>query len=236
MSAAPSSGTLRGVSVVVPVAPGDGAWVELLPALLAALPPGADVVLAGAEARPAAVPDSRNVRWIVVPRGRARQLNAGARAARGDWLWFLHADSRLDASTVPALARALGAVGGGGREAVYYFDLAFLPDGPRLMRLNALGAWARSRWGKMPFGDQGLCVPRVVFARLGGFDASAPYGEDHLFVWRARQAGVAVRPARGRLWTSARRYHDAGWLRTTARHVRLTARQAWPEWVKLMRA
>ena len=218
--------------MVIPVAPGDRDWVGLVPALLAALPAGTDVVLAGAEARPVDVPSAPRLRWIVSPRGRARQLNAGARVARGRWLWFLHADSQLDVGTVPALARALGDA----REAVYYFDLAFLPGGPPLMRLNAVGAWVRSRWGGMPFGDQGLCVPRAIFERLGGFDPALPYGEDHVFVWRARQAGIPVRPTRARLWTSARRYRDAGWLRTTVTHVRLTARQAWPEWLRLLRA
>lgn len=227
---------LRDVSVVIPVAPGDDDWTALLPELLAALPPGSDVVLVGAEARPAGLP-AQGARWVVAPRGRARQLNAGARAARGAWLWFLHADSRLDAGTVPALARALGTARAPGvaRDAVYYFDLAFLPGGPRLMRLNALGARARSRLGGMPFGDQGLCVPRRMFDQLGGFDPTLPYGEDHVFVWRARQAGVEICPAGARLWTSARRYRDAGWLRTTVRHVRLTARQAWPEWLRLVR-
>ncbi len=227
-------GTAGGVAVVIPVGPGDEAWRELVAALADALPPGTDVVLAGAEAAPRGVP--AGARWLAAPRGRARQLNAGARAARGGWLWFLHADSRLDPSTAPALARALGAAGAGAeRDALYYFDLAFLGDGPRLMRLNAAGAWLRSRVGGMPFGDQGFCVRRDTWARLGGFDEGAAYGEDHLFVWRARQAGVPVRPAGARLWTSARRYRDDGWLRTTARHVRLTARQAWPEWLRLVR-
>jgi hypothetical protein len=236
VSAAPDP--LDELAVVVPVAPGDDAWRPLL-ADLGALPPRAGVLLAAAEPlAPAAARDAdaalagRRWRWLVAPRGRARQLNAGARAADGAVLWFLHADSRVAPADVAALRDALRAAPG----ALHYFDLAFLPDGPRGMRLNAAGAWVRSRWLGMPFGDQGLCVRRDVWARLGGFDEAAPYGEDHLFVWRARQAGVPLRPTGGVVRTSARRYREHGWGRTTLRHVRLTARQAFPEWVALLRA
>jgi GT2 family glycosyltransferase len=88
----------------------------------------------------------------------------------------------------------------------------------------------------MPFGDQGFCLRREIWERLGGFDTHASYGEDHLFVWKARRAGVPLRPTGGTLRTSARKYQERGWLRTTARHLHLTATQAFPEWLKLVRA
>jgi hypothetical protein len=227
-----SHAPLADLTVVVPIGPGDRDWEGLVPQLAAALPDAADVVCVATTAAPTATLPPR-VRWLVAPRGRARQLDAGARAARGRWLWFVHADSRLDAATVPALARALASPDAA--HALHYFDLAFLADGPALMPLNALGAWLRSRVGGMPFGDQGFCLSRATFDALGGFDVDAPYGEDHLLVWRARRAGVALRPVRARLWTSARRYREQGWLRTTTRHVALTVRQAWPEWRALVR-
>ena len=169
--------------------------------------------------------------WLVAPRGRARQLNAGARTAERDVLWFLHADSRFADDTASALLTALKAA----PEALHFFDLAFLRDGPPAMMLNALGARFRSRFLGMPFGDQGLAIRRSTFHALGGFDESASYGEDHLFVWRVRRAGIALRATGGTLRTSARRYRDRGWARTTGRHVWLTARQALPEWIALVR-
>ncbi|HET8657081.1 MAG TPA: hypothetical protein VFL93_16265 [Longimicrobiaceae bacterium] len=218
---------LRDVAVVVPVGPGDEAWRGL--ALdLRALPPEAEVVFAATE--PVREPPA-GARWVVAPRGRALQMNAGARATRRPFLWFLHADARFAADTLPSLARALAAA----PAALHYFELDFLDDGPALVRLNALGARLRSRWGGMPFGDQGLCLRRDLWERLGGFPGDAPYGEDHLLVWRARQAGARLRPTGGVLRTSARRYREQGWLATTARHLRLTAVQAWPEWVRLLR-
>ena len=87
------------VSVVIPIR-GDTA---LLAGLLDDLPPAAGVEtivsrtgsLAPAEAALRALrPD---VRWVDGPAGRGRQLNAGADAAQGQWLWFVHADCRLPA-------------------------------------------------------------------------------------------------------------------------------------------
>lgn len=222
---------LAGLAVVVPVGPGDSAWRSLVPDL-EALPPEAEVVFVGTQAIVAPPWTRTTWSWIQAPPGRARQLNAGARSTTRPYLWFLHADSRFAPDTLSELARSL-------REhpnALLYFDLAFLADGPQLTRLNQLGTWVRSHWGGMPFGDQGFCLSRDICKRLGGFDTHAPYGEDHLFVWKARRAGVPLRPTGGTLRTSARKYRERGWLSTTARHLRFTAVQAIPEWLKLIRS
>ena len=163
-------------------------------------------------------------RWhrALAPRGRASQQNAGADATTAPWLWFLHADSMLAPGTLPALASLL-------REdtpVLAYFDLHFLDDGPALMRVNALGAWLRSRWLGLPFGDQGLVLPRATFDALGGFDTALVRGEDHDLVWRARRAGVPVRPLRAPIYTSARRYAEHGWARATAGNLMESWQQA----------
>lgn len=219
------------LAVVVPVGPGDEAWQSLLPQL-AALPPDAGLRLVACRPEDAAhacladapdLPADRS--FLVAARGRARQLNAGARATRGDWLWFLHADTRLDdpraavAALHGTLRREPGALG--------YFDLRFAGDGPAATAVNALGARVRSRWLGLPFGDQGLFMARSTFDRLGGFDESLDAAEDHELVWRARRAGVPLRAAGAGIRTSARRYAEHGWARTTLRHLWLTARQAW---------
>ncbi len=133
------------------------------------------------------------------------------------------------ARTLPAL-RAFVAHG---EDALGYFDLAFRKDGPWLAALNAAGANFRARCLGLPFGDQGFVLPAVWFARLGSYDEAATYGEDHLLVWRARAAGLPIRRIGAPLMSSARKYAREGWLRTTVRHVALTARQAWPEWKRL---
>jgi rSAM/selenodomain-associated transferase 2 len=217
------------LSVVVPVGPGDDAWQGLLPQL-AALPGNAQLRLVGCRAQDAAhdvlaaaagLPEDRA--WLLAPCGRAAQMNAGARLTNGDWLWFLHADSRFDdpSGALAALGRSLA----GDSTAIGYFDLRFAGDGPAATAINAVGAWIRSRWLRLPFGDQGLFLARATFERLGGFDESLPAAEDHALVWAARRAGVPLRAAGTSIRTSARRYAEHGWWRTTARHLVLTWRQ-----------
>ncbi len=217
------------LSVIVPLAPGEDEWQPLLEQL-AALPPGSEVIVVCADDVPRPPPPA----WPVQLRyhtcrsepGRARQQNLGARVANGDWLWFVHADSRLRAETLPALQDFIAQ----GNESLAWFSLAFRQDGPRWTALNAAGAnWRAHRLG-LPFGDQGLLLPRARFEALHGFDEHVAYGEDHLLVWAARQAGLPLRHIPAVLETSARKYARYGWLRTTFRHWRLTAAQAWPAW------
>lgn len=213
------------LSVIVPVGPSDPAWRELL-GDLAALDPGAEIILVAIAGAAPGEFDAHEfslrvpARWLEAPAGRARQQNAGASAACGEMLWFLHADSRLPAASVAKAASFAG------RPALGYFDLRFRDDGPRLAQLNALGAWIRSHCLGLPFGDQGLILPRQLFHALGGFDETLSAGEDHALVWAARRAGITLTPLRAPLHTSARRYAAHGWLRTTLRHARLTISQA----------
>lgn len=218
-----------GLSAIVPLAPGEQAWRELLPRLTALR--GVDEVLLVAvdgadpalEAELAALPSTGPaVRLLRAPRGRALQQGAGAQAARGGWLWFVHADTRFDAGVEAALSGALS-----GAPTLYYFDLRFGVDGPRAMRINDVGVWLRCRLFGLPFGDQALLLPARVYRQLGGFEAEVGRGEDHALVWMAHAARVPVRPIGAVVRTSARRYAGAGWLATTVEHVRLTWTQAW---------
>ncbi len=163
--------------------------------------------------------------------GRAKQLNTGANTALGRFLWFLHADTIVSTAAVAALENELQRQ----PTALHYFRLKFQDDGPRQMNLNAAGVWFRSRWLGMPFGDQGICIERSTFQKLGGYDETAAYGEDHLFVWKARQNGICLNGIREPIQTSARKYRQHGWWRTTSRHVILTFRQAIPEFWRLIR-
>lgn len=213
------------LSVVIPVGPGEQAWRGLLPDL-AGLGTGTEILLVAPPSSapvpfdPAGYGLARPARWIEAPAGRARQQNAGARAATGATLWFLHADSRLPRASVETAMRFAG------QEALGYFELRFRRDGPPLVRLNALGARIRSRWLGLPFGDQGMMLPRRSFIRLGGFDESLDAGEDHALVWAARRAGLPLVALDASIYTSARRYAQQGWLRTTLGHLRLSLQQA----------
>lgn len=206
------------VAVVIPVAPGDEAWTALLPALRSAGLGECLLVLARNATAPDAGPGMRIIR---ATKGRAKQLNAGALASAATVLWFLHADSVLDAAVLPALDRHLR----GGANGLGFFDLAFSADGPAAVRLNAWGATLRSRLLGLPFGDQGFVVRREDFFRLGGFPDVD--GEDHAFVWRARRARLPLLALGATITTSARKYARDGWWRTTCGHALATVRQAW---------
>jgi hypothetical protein len=155
---------------------------------------------------------------IMMARGgtRASSMNQAAAVATGRHLWFVHADTTLGSDAVSALLAGLKDTGADLR----YFDVRF--DGGPLMRLTELGVFIRSRLLQLPFGDQALCIPAATFRDLGGYDETAAYGEDHLLVRRARRSGIPVRPIGATITTSARKYRDNGWLRTTLKHCQRT--------------
>ena len=143
--------------------------------------------------------------------GRALQLAAGSRAATGDVLLFLHADTRLEPGWSAAVRRALEdpRVAGGA------FRLRFEASGAGY-RLLEKGVALRSRLGRLPYGDQALFVRRAVLDAAGGI-APVPIFEDLDLVRLIRAAGrLALLDAPA--WTSARRYRRNGVLRQVARN------------------
>lgn len=143
---------------------------------------------------------------LIAPRGRALQMNAGARRACGDVLLFLHADTWLPEGFAEAVERAIaeGAIAG-------RFDVELRGTHPFLPVIATLMN-ARSRWTGISTGDQAIFVRRDVFARLGGF-APIPLMEDVELGTRLRRAG-RLAPLRERVSTSARRWEEEGVART----------------------
>lgn len=139
-------------------------------------------------------------------RGRAVQMNAGADAASGDVLLFLHADTRLPAGFAAAVQQAVerGAIGGR-FDVVLEGEHPFLPVVAFLMN-------ARSRLTRISTGDQAIFVRRDVFAKLGGF-APIPLMEDVELTGRLRRLGPLA-ALRLRVRTSARRWEINGVART----------------------
>lgn len=99
---------------------------------------------------------------LQAPRGRAAQMNAGAARARGHWLMFLHADTRLPWQGLEAI-RQLGAQAQWGRFGVRIDD-----PHPMLAVVSFLMN-LRSRWTGLATGDQAIFVRRQTFERVGGF-------------------------------------------------------------------
>lgn len=143
-------------------------------------------------------------RVIEAARGRALQMNAGARQASGDILYFLHADTLPPAGYDRMILRAMqgGAVAG-------CFRLRFRPS----YRFLDFFAWfSRINLPLCRGGDQSLFVPRSWFEALGGFDERFLIYEDNEFIGRLyRNYRFTVLP--GEVLTSSRRYEHHGLLR-----------------------
>jgi len=145
-------------------------------------------------------------RVLMAPRGRASQMNAGAAAAAGDVLMFLHADTQLPADADTLVLAGLARTGRvWGR-----FDVRF--DRGLRLKLVALTMNLRSRLTGIATGDQAMFITREAFARTGGFPA-IPLMEDVALSARLNRIG---RPLclHARVTTSGRRWRQRGTIRT----------------------
>lgn len=145
-------------------------------------------------------------RVVTAIRGRASQMNAGAAAARGSVLLFLHADCKLPADADRHINNGLAASGRRwGR-----FDVAFEGHNP-CMRVVAFMMNHRSRLTGIATGDQGIFIERDLFLAHGGFPV-IPLMEDIALCGRLKANPPLCLP--DRIMTSARRWEQRGILRT----------------------
>ncbi|HEV2335152.1 MAG TPA: TIGR04283 family arsenosugar biosynthesis glycosyltransferase [Stellaceae bacterium] len=202
------------VSVVIPTLE----VADTLPAALAALA-GArsirEIVVAdgGSTDGTIALAGAAGARIVSAPRGRGTQLAAGAAAASGDWLLFLHADCRLAPGWEAAVQAFVAAPGAQGRAG--YFTFALDDRNPAARRLERIVAWRCRAFG-LPYGDQGLLIARALYDSAGGF-AALPLMEDVEFarrLGRRRLASLGVP-----LHASARRYRSGGYIRRPLRNL-----------------
>jgi rSAM/selenodomain-associated transferase 2 len=144
---------------------------------------------------------------ITAERGRALQMNAGAKRARGDVLLFLHADTRLPADTDVLVERGLASSGRlWGR-----FDVTIAGEHP-FLRVIAAAMNLRSRSTGIATGDQAIFVKRTLFERIGGYPAIALM-EDIAFTRALKKQGPPLCIARKAV-TSGRRWEKHGVVRT----------------------
>jgi hypothetical protein len=156
-------------------------------------------------------------RVLVSPPGRGLQLAHGIACSTGPWLWLLHADARLEAGWRRAVAAALGLP-----EAAWFCHLLIEGAHPALRLVEWGVAW-RSRWRQLPYGDQGLLLPRPLLDRAGGL-APLPLMEDLDLVQRL-QRHTRLRPLQARLRVDGRRWRALGIGQTALVNARL--RRAW---------
>ncbi|MCC7048725.1 MAG: TIGR04283 family arsenosugar biosynthesis glycosyltransferase [Alphaproteobacteria bacterium] len=205
------------LSIVIPTLNAADELVRTLDSL--GRPPWAgidgEIVVADGGSRDAspAVARAAGARLVTVPRGRGAQLAAGAEAARGDWLLFLHADTRLGAGWARAARAFMEDPRHAARAAVFGFALD--DDAPAARRLERMVAW-RTRHLGLPYGDQGLLIGRAFYRRLGGF-RPIPLMEDVDLVRRLGRGRIDLLPVAA--VTSASRWRRDGWTARSARNL-----------------
>ncbi len=198
------------ISVIVPVFNEEKIIAATMQSLLPLAPHETIIVDGGSSDRSREIAAQFGAHVISSERGRARQMNRGARDASGDVLLFLHADTRLPVSALQEISSALTDrryVGG-------RFDVEL--EGEHWM-LPVVGRMInyRSRVTKVGTGDQALFVRRGVFERMGGFQ-DIPLMEDIAFCRQLKALG-RVACLRSRVVTSARRWEAEGVWRTILR-------------------
>ena len=200
---------LPAVSLVVPVLDEAGTIPQSLGPIQPLRGNGIEVIVADGGSRDGTRRVARPLcdRLVQAPRGRARQMNAGAGAASGPVLLFLHADTRLPPGWDRAVRDATSARG----RAWGRFDVRF--DGPHpMLRVVERAMNLRSRLSGIATGDQAIFVTRDVFLAAGGFP-DIELMED---VALSRALRARSRPAclREKVVTSSRRWERGGIART----------------------
>lgn len=211
------------VSVVMPIFNESATIAGSVQQVLALLRPSDELILVDGESvddsldKVAQVissrqPDQALVRVLSARKGRANQMNAGARAAQGDVLLFLHADTSLSQSAWTELLTCLDHVRAGvrfwGR-----FDVRIVG---KSMWLPVIGWFMnrRSRLSRIATGDQCLFLTRSLFNRIGGY-FDQPLMEDiELCKTLKTQPDALFLPLSGPVLTSGRRWDEQGAWRT----------------------
>ena len=151
------------------------------------------------------------------PAGRGQQLARGIAATTAPWLLLLHADARLCPDWPVVVRRAIEQP-----PAAWAFQLAI--EGPGMqLRLLELAVGLRCRWRQLPYGDQGLLVPRALLLKAGGMP-ELPLMEDLVLIQRLRSL-CRIRSLERPLRVDGRRWQRHGVLGTAWRNAAL--RRAW---------
>lgn len=152
------------------------------------------------------------VKKVLAPRGRAAQMNKGAKVANGGLLLFLHADTLLAPNALQKIVQACGPhdIAGGA------FSLGINSD-RNVFRIIEKAVSVRTRLTRIPYGDQAFFIKKTVFQKLGGFK-EIPLMEDVEFMRRLKLSGGKITILPEKAMTSARRWQRDGVAYCTVRN------------------
>ena len=155
---------------------------------------------------------SSDIIKIIGSKGRGSQMNAGAAAASGNVLLFLHADTLLSHDALDQIMTAFqryDIMGGA-------FDLE-IASPKRIFRLIERAASIRSRLTRIPYGDQAIFLKKSVFDQIGGFK-DIPIMEEVELMQRLKKAGKKIKFIPRKVRTAARRWEKEGIIYCTLRN------------------
>ena len=208
------------ITVIIPTLNAESGLAAALTALVPATVEGlireVVVVDGGSTDRTLEIADQAGASMVRSVPGRGHQLAAGAAAARMPWLMFLHADTVLEPGWEREAAAFIERVEIGQRPeaaAAFRFALDDLGFKPRLIEW---GVAVRCMLLRLPYGDQGLLIPRRLYQSSGGFRA-LPLMEDVDLIRRLGRRRTVI--LRARAVTSAIRYRRDGYALRTARNL-----------------
>lgn len=208
------------ITVVIPTLNAEqglaASLTSLVPATVDGLVREVIVVDGGSTDRTLAIADQAGATIVRAEKGRGRQLATGAGHARMPWLLFLHADTVLEPGWEREASAFIERVEIGQRPeaaAAFRFALDDLGIAPRLIEA---GVSLRCTLVRLPYGDQGLLMPRRLYEKLGGF-RDYPLMEDVDIVRRLGRSRTIV--LRARAVTSAIRYKRDGYALRAARNL-----------------
>ena len=197
------------ISIVVPVLNEADTIISFLQSIRSACSTATEIIVVdgGSDDGTAALAAAFCDRVVTSAKGRAMQLNAGAKQASGTIVCFLHADSSLPSQAGNLMCDALGSpVNGWGR-----FDVRLSGRHPMLRVIERLMNW-RSRLTSIATGDQAMFMSRALFDEVGGFPEIALM-EDIAMSDRLKRHS-APRCLSQAVLTSSRRWEKHGILRT----------------------
>jgi rSAM/selenodomain-associated transferase 2 len=145
-------------------------------------------------------------RVIQSEKGRAKQMNAGAKIANSNILWFIHSDSVLEPNSLEEIEKAIDEGYIGGFFQLYFYDLETI-----MMKFIATTSNWRARYLKLIFGDQGTFMRKDIFETIGGYK-NMDLMEDWDLSQRIHKVGK-MKKVKSKIGTSARRFEQGGPLR-----------------------